>query len=278
MSRPESITLVPRLKKRDRAGHKGTYGRVLVVAGSRGMAGSAILCGRAALRGGAGLVQVATASEIEPIVAAGEPCYLTASYDSGERPSFNQTADVLAIGPGLGNTPTTAKLVRDLIAVNPSAAVVLDADALNSLSPWTGEVPKRPWILTPHPLEFARLCGSDVAPKTEEERFEQALAFADRFGVVLVLKGAGTLVTDGRRMYRNTTGNSGMATGGSGDVLTGLIAALIAQKLDPFNAAVLGTWVHGRAGDRAAERMSEAGMIASDFIIDLPAALREVTE
>jgi len=276
---------VPRLPRRAREGHKGTYGRVLIVAGSRGMSGAAILCGRAALRGGAGLVQVATAACVEPIVAAGNPCYMTfairqladGSFSEGtgaDLLEIGQPANVLAIGPGLGQSPSATLMIRELVAGLPDTPAVLDADALNAFAPFLEEFKGRAatLVLTPHPGEFARLTGT-AAPATDEQRREQAVAFAQKFGVVLVLKGSRTIVTDGRRVYANTTGNPGMATGGTGDVLTGLIAALIAQKMEPFDAAVLGVWVHGRAGDLVAERIGEASLIATDLMDYFPDAL-----
>ena len=278
------ITEVPRLPQRDRDGHKGTYGRVLVVAGNRGMSGAAILCGRAALRGGAGLVQVATAACAEPTVAAGNPCYMThgirlhadggfAEAAGADLVELGESATVLAIGPGLGRSPTVPPMLRHLIAGLPDIPVVLDADGLYAFSPFTEEFKHRPapLVLTPHPAEFARLTGTAV-PIGDDPRRDQSVAFARQFGVVLVLKGARTVVTDGRRIYTNTTGNPGMATGGSGDVLTGLIAALIAQKMEPFDAAVFGVWLHGRAGDLAANTFGEVSMTAADLLESIPSA------
>ncbi len=282
------VTEILQLPKRERDGHKGTYGRVLVVAGSRGMSGAAVLCGRAALRGGAGLVQVATAASVEAIVAGGDPCYMTHAIRQHADGTFSEgagadlveagrSATVLAVGPGLGRSVGVETMIRELLLGLPDTPAVLDADALNALAPFTDEFKDRAGalVLTPHPVEFARLRGAEKAPHSEDERREQALDFAGRFGVVLVLKGAGTLVTDGRRIYTNTTGNPGMATGGCGDVLTGLIAALIAQKMEPFDAAVLGTWVHGHAGDGAAEEVGEVSITAVDLLNHLGDGLFE---
>ena len=278
------VTDVPRLPKREADGHKGTYGRVLVVAGNRGMSGAAILCGRAALRGGAGLVQVASAACAEPTVAAGNPCYMThgirlhadggfAEAAGADLIELGESATVLAIGPGLGRSPTVLPMLRELIAGLPDRHVVLDADGLNAFAPFTEEFLHRPalLVLTPHPAEFARLTGAAV-PIGDDQRRDQSVAFARQFGVVLVLKGARTVVTDGRRIYTNTTGNPGMATGGTGDVLTGLIAALIAQKMEPFDAAVFGVWLHGRAGDLAANAFGEVSMTAADLLESIPSA------
>ena len=153
----------------------------------------------------------------------------------------------------------------------------VDADGLNALSPFTEEFQNRtcPLVLTPHPGEFCRLSCKSMAEVHADREFVAA-EFAARFGVVLLLKGAGTIVTDGRKLYRNSTGNPGMATGGSGDVLTGVIAALLGQKLPPFEAATLGAWVHGRAGDLAAASLGQIGLIAADLPEYLPYAFQEL--
>jgi NAD(P)H-hydrate epimerase len=278
---------LPRLPRRSHAGHKGSYGKVLVVAGSRGMSGAAVLCGRAALRGGAGLVQVATPADIQPVVAAAYEAYTTTgirqhadgSFGDGTVEEVAQLAgavDVVALGPGLGRQPGTVAFVRTVLDELTQTPIVLDADGLFALSPFVDEFKRMaPFVLTPHPGEFARLTGEPV-PATDPERRHQALRFARRFGCVLLLKGAGTLVTDGAHLYQNTTGNPGMATGGSGDVLTGVIAALIGQGLSAFDAAVLGAWVHGRAGDLGASALGQTALTAPDLLDSLPAAFREL--
>ncbi|MDB5307569.1 MAG: nnr 2 [Gemmataceae bacterium] len=282
------IHVLPRFPRRAADGHKGSYGKVLVVAGSRGMTGAAILCGRGALRAGAGLVQVACPVGVQPVVAAGCPCYTTfgirqhvdgafgdgAAADVAE---WGRAADVLAIGPGLGHAPDAVALVQDVVYELPRTPTVIDADGLNALAPFTGAFKDRPvpLILTPHPGEFSRLSG--VAVHEIQARREAAAAdFAARFGVVLLLKGSGTIVTDGRRVYRNSTGNPGMATGGTGDVLTGVIAALLGQHLSPFDAAVLGAWAHGKAGDLAAADLGRTGLTAADLPEYLPYVFREL--
>jgi ADP-dependent NAD(P)H-hydrate dehydratase len=276
-------TAVPTLPPRAPDSHKGDFGRVLLVAGSRGMSGAAVLCGTAALRGGAGLVRVAVAADILPIVAGGNPCYMTAPLpcdDQGRLAAgadaevLRLAADVVAAGPGLGQSPAVAAVVRALLG-RFAGPLVLDADALNVLAGQTEALRGRavPPVLTPHPGEFARLLGRKVSADPDERR-DLATRFAADHGVILVLKGHGTVVTDGRRVYVNTTGNPGMATGGSGDVLTGLIAALLGQRLDPFAAAQLGVHVHGRAGDLARDELGEVSLIATDLIAYLPRALR----
>jgi ADP-dependent NAD(P)H-hydrate dehydratase len=281
----ETVRLVPTLASRPPDSHKGDFGRVLVVAGSRGMSGAAILCATAALRGGAGLVRVAVADGILPLVAAGNPCYMTAPLPQDDQGGLAAAAeadlvalaranDVVAAGPGLGRAPAIAALVTALLEQT-AVALVLDADALNALQHHTGRLRDRlaPVILTPHPAEFARLAGGDV-PAIQAHRQELAARFAAAHGVVVVLKGHGTVVTDGRQVYVNTTGNPGMATGGTGDVLTGLIAALLGQHLPPFAAAQLGVYLHGLAGDLARDAVGEVSLIATDLLQHLPAALR----
>ena len=243
--------------------NKGTYGRVLVVAGSRGMSGAAILCGSAALRGGAGLVQVASPKEIAPIVAAGNPCYTTAHLpqDEAGRCGFDalgplldlaKVHDVIAIGPGLGRSPEISALLAEFVRTV-AVPIVLDADGLNAFAADTEPLKKHtgPVVITPHPGEFARLLHLGSASDVQKQRQELAVQFARDFGIIVVLKGHGTIVTDGRRVYRNTTGNPGMATGGTGDVLTGLSAALIGQAKsegwDFFQAVQVGVHVHGLA-------------------------------
>jgi NAD(P)H-hydrate epimerase len=275
------------LPRRAPAGHKGTYGKVLVVAGSRGMSGAAVLCGRAALRAGAGVVQVACPADVQPVVAVGCPAYTTTGIRQHADGTFGdgtaeevlelaRSADVLALGPGLGREAATVAFVRRILEEIGDKPVVLDADGLFALSPFAGAFRRSaPFVLTPHPGEFARLTGGS-APTTDAERQKQAVAFARKFACVLLLKGSGTLVTDGEKLYRNATGNPGMATGGSGDVLSGVIAALIGQGIGAFDAAVLGAWVHGRAGDLGAGALGQTALSATDLIDSLPAAFREL--
>ncbi len=270
------------LAPREPESNKGDFGRVLVVAGSRGMSGAAVLCGSAALRGGAGLVTVAGPEEILPIVAAGNPCYLTAPLSNDREGKLanvtakvlelGQANDVAAVGPGLGRSAQISKLIAELVG-NIQIPLVLDADGINALINQTDSLKNHtaPIILTPHPGEFARLIGCDV-PTVQAHRQELALEFAAKFQVNLVLKGHGTIVTDGRQVYHNQTGNPGMATGGTGDVLTGLIAALLGQKLAPFAAAQLGVYLHGLAGDLAQQELGQISLIASDLLSFLPKA------
>jgi ADP-dependent NAD(P)H-hydrate dehydratase len=282
------VNVLPRLPRRAFDAHKGSFGKVLIVAGSRGMSGAAVLCGRAALRSGAGLVQVAAPANVQLVVAAGNPCYTTIGIHQHADGTYTdaaatdvvewaRAANALAIGPGLGHTPDVAALVKQVLRELPRTPTVVDADGLNVLAPFTEEFQSRPCplILTPHPGEFCRLSGRHM-PDVQAHREAAAVEFAGRFGVVLVLKGAGTIVTDGQNLYRNSTGNPGLATGGAGDVLTGAIAALLGQQLSPFEAAVAGVWVHGRAGDHAAATLGQIGLTAADVIECLPQAFQDL--
>jgi NAD(P)H-hydrate epimerase len=283
----EFVTQLPVLAPRAPDSNKGDFGRVLVVAGSRGMSGAAVLCAGAALRGGAGLVYLATPQEVQPIAAAANPCYLTVPCPQDDNGRLHGDAegpllvaakgkDVIALGPGLGQSDAITQLLTALLDQVP-LPVVLDADGLNAMVGHTDRLRGRsaPLVLTPHPGEFARLLGISIAA-VQAQRQQTAVRFAAEHGLVLVLKGRATLVTDGKRIYQNGTGNPGMATGGTGDVLTGLIAALLGQKLDPFAAAQLGVHLHGLAGDLARDDLGEVSLIASDLLTYLPRAFRSL--
>lgn len=276
---------LPWLAPRAAESHKGHFGLVLVVGGSRGMAGAAALAGMAALRGGAGLVRVAVPEVCQATVAALEPSYMTVALPSDRKGrialgalaairAWAETATVVACGPGLGRSLGLDRLVAALYR-GLSKPAVFDADGLNALAcqPEVLVQAGGPRVLTPHPGEFARLVGRDRLAR--HERNGLAVQCAAHWGVVLVLKGHGTLVTDGHRSWTNTTGNPGMATGGSGDVLTGLVAALMAQGLTAFDAARLGVYLHGRAGDLAASQLGQESLIARDLVQFLPEAFKE---
>ncbi len=280
---------LPQLSPRSADSHKGDYGRVLVVGGSRGMAGAAALAGKAALRSGAGLVTLAVPRSIQATVASFEPSYMTLSFGAAGDDSLRgedvddvlQAADqmtAIALGPGLGAAPYTAGLVHDLYC-RVAQPMVVDADGLNALVQDLDQIksPVAPRILTPHPGEFQRLAGEKCAADPAR-RAEQAATLCRLDGTgqtIIVLKGHQTIVTDGRQYVVNTTGNAGMATGGTGDCLTGVIVALLAQGMTSWEAARLGTHVHGLAGDLAAAELGEVSMIASDLVDYLPEAFGE---
>jgi NAD(P)H-hydrate epimerase len=269
---------LPALPPRPETGHKGTFGKALIVAGSRGMSGAACLAGLGALRGGAGLVQVAVPAGILPVVAGVEPSFLTAPLPEDDRGRLSRTAQkeilslaerasATAIGPGWGISADLVELAH-AIFTRLAGPLVIDADGLSALAKvpggWPAAPAGAPRIITPHPGEFARLLGIDTR-SVEADRQALAADFAARNGLVVLLKGHRTIITDGERLAVNTTGNSGMATGGTGDVLTGLVTALLAQGMVPFDAARLGAHLHGLAGDLAARELSKPGLIASDL-------------
>ncbi|MFO0973449.1 MAG: NAD(P)H-hydrate dehydratase [Phycisphaerae bacterium] len=272
--------------------HKGLFGRVLIVGGSRGMIGAPALAAHAALRSGAGLAQIAVPRPVQLAVAVLAPCATTLPLpaDAAERiaPSADgalrrraaEWADVVAIGPGMERSAGGARLV-DRLLTTLRCPVVLDADGLNNAcaAPAALRSPRRAaLVLTPHAGEAARLLAAlRIHIDPVRDRRAAATQLARAVHGVVVLKGHHTLVCDGRRLYENPTGNPGLATGGTGDVLTGIIAALLGQRLSPFDAARLGTFVHGLAGDLAAAKYGEAALIATDLMDALPAALRSCT-
>ncbi len=277
---------LPNLSPRKSESHKGDYGRVLIVGGSRGMAGAPALAGRAALRSGAGLVTLAVPRSIQAIVSGFEPSYMTLGLGDRDDDCLRAecaseileaaaSRDVLTIGPGLGGDPSTARLACELFQTIQQTMVV-DADGLNALAnaPECLSNPGGVRILTPHAGEFERLTGLAYDGETDKRAVQAAAVCArDESGqTIVVLKGHQTIITDGKQYAFNATGNPGMATGGTGDCLTGIIAALVAQGLSPWEAARLGVHVHGRAGDLAAERLGEVSMMASDLIDFLPGA------
>lgn len=284
----EDVTWLAAPRKMD--SHKGTYGHVLGIAGSRGKTGAAALAAKSALRAGVGLVTIASPVSALPVIAAfgmefmTEPLLETAegtislqALMSGVLTRLIAGKSCLAVGPGLGRNPETAEVVRKTVN-DCSLPLVLDADGLNAFAGRMGEmhVSDRVRVLTPHPGEMARLTGLKTA-EIQKRRVETAREFAVRYGVILVLKGARTLIAspDGR-VRVNPTGNPGMATGGSGDCLTGLIAGLLAQQTERPAAEVVAAavYLHGLAGDLAVARFGEPSMIAGDLIEAIPEAYR----
>lgn len=276
-----------RLTKRARDSHKGDFGRVLVVAGSRRMPGAATLAALGALRGGAGLVTVATPDCALPLIAPGCPCALFEPLPA-TREGFvanaalehlveaARRADVVVLGPGLGIEEATQFTIRSF-ALELGKPLVLDADGLNAFAAEPDVLARRssPTIMTPHPGELERLDGKP-ATADAKERLARAKAASARFRAIVCLKGAGTVVASASRTYVNRTGNPGMATGGSGDVLSGLLGALIVRFDDPFKAAALAVHMHGRAGDLAKRRRGETALIALDLVEQLGDALKAV--
>ena len=276
------------LPPRPASAHKGNFGRVLIIAGSRGMTGAACLAGAAALRSGAGLVTVAVPETLHDIMEGKLTEAMTVPLPDTGGGSLSREArsrilsllenmDALAIGPGLSLAPETISLVRELL---PAIKIpfVLDADALNALA---GQVSilgslQAPAVITPHPGEMARLMG--VAPKDiQADRIGAAIKAAATWNVATLLKGARTVVAAPEGVvYINPTGNPGMATGGSGDVLTGIVVSLIAQGLEPGRAAAAGAYIHGLAGDMTAKEKGMMGLIAGDIVSILPAAAQEL--
>ena len=275
-------TLRAVLRPRPADSNKGDYGRLLCVCGSEGMAGAAVMSVSAALRCGAGLVEAALPASIYPVVAArlAEPVFTLlhplpdGSPSAGDGAALSgavaRSSSVL-IGCGLGKSAAARSEVSAVLRQS-SVPVILDADGINIAAEHINilEACKAPLVLTPHPGEMARLLGATAAD-VQSRRKEIARSFSAAHGVVLVLKGAGTLVAspDGR-LYRNATGNPGMAKGGSGDVLAGMIASFAAQGIAPYDAAVGAVYLHGLAGDRCAMEKSQSAMLPTDLVAMLP--------
>jgi NAD(P)H-hydrate epimerase len=280
--------IAPLIRPRPRDSNKGMYGHVLVVGGALGKAGAAAMAGFAALRAGAGLVTVATPRSILPTVAGFHPELMTEPLEETEVGSISlrslgrvhELADnktVLAIGPGISRYSETAELVRAVLE-SEKMPVVLDADGLNAFERRSGHLNKRGarvLVLTPHPGEMARLTGLST-PAIQRDRIGVARTFAKEHEVILVLKGDRTIVAkpDGEA-WVNTTGNAGMATGGTGDILTGMIAGLLAQNPKrEFESVMAAVYLHGLAGDVARESMGEHSLVATDLVKALPEAFR----
>ena len=273
----KQIKDIPKLSQRSPAGHKGDFGRVCIIAGSVGFSGAAAIAGTSALRSGAGLVRVAVPQSILPIVAVLEPCFTTIPLPESDGKISGKAVktilkavdenDVLAFGPGVGIGPGVKTVLETLLKIE-NLKLVIDADGLNNLAK-LGDWPnlcKADVILTPHPGEMKRLWNGLLRKPIPQDRETAAIEFAAESGVTVVLKGDGTVVADSEKFYTNTTGNAGMATAGAGDVLTGVISALCGQGLGSFDAAVLGVYVHGLAGDLAAEESGQVSLIATDIV------------
>ncbi len=282
VARPLSI-----LQPRKPDGHKGDYGHALLIGGSRGMAGSISLTTGAALHAGAGLVTQAIPECILDTVAILNPSAMSLplTADSEGRISANAWSKIeshytkskaIACGPGLGTSTELQQFVTKLYEAS-HVPVVFDADALNNLanvSQWPGNTAQITHILTPHPGEWSRICG--VSAKNRFEQMKVAVEFAKQHQLVIVLKGNHTFVTDGEFGFLNSSGTPAMATGGSGDVLTGIITALVCQGLSPFDAAQLGVHVHGLAGEIAEKELASHVVVASELIHYIGRAIRRL--
>lgn len=277
---------VKKFPKRSPDSHKGDYGHVLVIAGASGYTGAAYLTSQAAILSGSGLVTLAIGKSLYNIMAAKltevmiKPFFETKDYGLSllaekELIAFIEKCSVVAMGPGISQNKETQNLIRNLIS-RIDKPVVLDADGINALvgHPGTLKGLKSKMVLTPHPGELSRLIGKSVE-EISGDRKDIALKFASEYNTVLVLKGYKTIVAEpGGEYYINETGNPGMATGGSGDVLTGMIASFIGQGLDPFTASILGVHFHGLAGDLALKEKGALSLIATDLLNKLPDVLK----
>jgi NAD(P)H-hydrate epimerase len=278
------------LPSRPLDGHKGTFGSVLIVGGSQGMTGAPVLAARAAMRSGVGLVFCAVAEALQPQVAARLVESLTIPLPSADRCALDlrslpkvveeaKRMDAIALGPGVGLAEGTQQFVLQAVA-EIALPMVIDADALNALAGNLDLLRSRraPTILTPHPGEMARLTGLATA-QVQSDRIGVARKVAADYGVIAVLKGAQTIIaTPDGEAYINPTGNTGLAKGGSGDVLTGLIAGLLAQRTDALAAALCGVFLHGLAADCAGDTIPPRAMIASDVIDHLPKAFKTLAQ
>ena len=283
MERTDKNIVKKAVARRPADAHKGTMGTLLSICGSYGMAGAGMLSGLAALRCGVGLLKCALPKSIYPIAAVNlwESVFLPLEETADGKISFEncaallrQSADAVLIGCGMSVCADT-KAVVEAFVTGCDKPMVLDADALNCIAD-NPEILKHaaaPVIITPHPAEMARLMHTTAA-QVNENRVQTAVHFAEQYGVITVLKGAGTVIASPEGgVLLNTTGNSGMATGGSGDVLAGMCASLLAQGKDPFDCAAAAVYLHGLAGDLAAERLGKASMLPRDMIEEIPNAL-----
>jgi len=283
---------LPKLISRKKDTHKGSYGRVLVLAGSPGMTGAAYLCCKAALRSGSGIVTLGIPKSLNFVMETKLTCVMTHPLPETKALTLSNRGreeilklcerhDVVALGPGLSQQPETKNLILWLIKTI-DRSIVIDADGINAL---TGKLHilyniKKNVVLTPHPGEMSRLINLDSAKDVQKKRLNIATQFVKSIhkqlgkgkDFILVLKGDKTIVADYNKVYINRTGNPGMATAGAGDVLTGIIVSLIGQGFNVFNASQLGVHIHGLAGDMASKKKGKVSMIASDILDFLPDA------
>jgi len=276
------ITTIPQLPARKPDAHKGDFGKVLIVGGSRSMVGAPALAGLAALRSGAGLVRIAIPQSIQPVAAQLVPCATTIALPEDRKGCIRRDAitellhacqdnDSVVVGPGMGSG-SDLKAVLETIMTQCPKPLLIDADGLNGLAA-LGQSHfqlKPATVLTPHPGEMKRLWKAWFREALPAKRETQAETLAQRTQAIVILKGSATVVTDGTRTYVNDTGNPGLATGGCGDVLSGSIGALLAlgtkeKGFNPLDAAILGVWAHGKAADVAVEKFGQVGLTAADL-------------
>ena len=264
------------LPRRRTDSNKGSFGSVLVVAGSSGMMGAAVLTASSALRTGSGLVTLCVPDGIKEMVNS--MSLETVVAGMSELSEKVSSCDVIALGPGLTKGPKIIKLIKDLLlSKKADVPLVIDADAINAVSdPALFKRSHKDIVITPHPGEFSRLTGESI-DNIQRDRMGSASKFAVKYGITVVLKGAYTVIAGkDKLLYVNPTGNPGMASAGAGDVLTGIIASLIGQGLSTFNASVAGAYIHGMAGNLAASIKGEHGVIASDIIDSIPYTMNSI--
>lgn len=277
------------LPMREKDSHKGTFGRVGIIAGSKGMAGAAYLATMAALRSGSGLVYAIIPNSLNEILSIKLTEAIIKSVEDEDAGHFNlysfdglkeiiDDMDVLALGPGIGVDEIRIELVNKILSTY-EKPIVLDADGINCISKGNPDIllnRKAETVITPHPGELSRLLGLDI-DTIQKKRFEYSKMISNKYNVITVLKGANTLVTNPKGdIYINFTGNPGMATAGSGDLLTGIIASFIGQGMTSYEAAVLGVYCHGIAGDLAKMDKGEYGMISRDILDNIPYSIKKL--
>lgn len=265
------------LPRRKALSHKGTYGHVMLACGSENMRGAAALATLGALRSGAGLVTLASTREVIDTLSSTIYEALWLDTDKTDMICESDIMNAVGIGCGSGNNRGTYNNVKWLLE-REGAPLVIDADGINSLAGHAKLLAKarRPVILTPHPREFSRLCGLDIQ-EIQQNREDTAKAFAAEYGVTVLLKGHRTVITDGEEVFVNPTGSSALAKGGSGDVLCGIICALLAQGATTLEATVIGAYVHGLAGERLGKEVSEYGVLASEIPLEVAKILKELS-
>jgi NAD(P)H-hydrate epimerase len=263
------------LVTRDKYSHKGDYGRILIVAGSKGFTGAAYICTQGAVRSGAGLVTLCCDKEIQEILSSKLTEAMNITFDEKDKlQNLIEKSDVIAIGPGMGNNESTFEILKYIIK-NCNKPIVIDADGINVLKGRMDIIreKKSEIIITPHLGELSRITGLSI-DYLKENRLNVAKDFANENGIIVLLKGYNTIITDGKVTIINSTGNSAMASGGMGDCLTGMIASFIGQGYGPINAAYIAAFIHGYCGERLSDEMFCIN--ASDILKNLPYVIKEL--